>query len=239
MWKNKSEEVQPDESKAEKAPEAVANVGGPSVAAKNPTDALSPKIKRAPGTKEIIPLVWKLVGMSDGMPVTLLKCTDREDAEAQMERLRNERYYEDLAIYDIDAKIVVPEAAIRARKRAIEETMNAVDARADKPRSGRRSAAKAKAAGTTAAIVNSTPTGSAGVKTIKDAKKKTSAKRATVKQISSKSGKKVTAKHKSAVNASKAAKKKAKKTSAPAKVKKRKAKSAKVKRTSKQKNTRR
>ena len=81
--------------------------------------AVAPTGRRPPGQKEVIPLVWKLVGTSAGMPVTLLKCVDRADAEAQMERLQLERYYKDLAIHSIDAEVPVTAKMAKVRRDAI------------------------------------------------------------------------------------------------------------------------
>jgi len=86
--------------------------------------------KRVPGAKEVIPMAWKLVGTSAGMPVTLLKCIDRADAEAQMERLQLENYYQDLAIYPVEAKVPISADLLKARKKAIESAMNVTKDRA-------------------------------------------------------------------------------------------------------------
>ena len=77
--------------------------------------------KRPLGTKEVIPFQWKLVGVSDGIALTLFKAVEREDVEAQLERSEREGYYTDLRILDIDEKVVQPKppkppkAAVRRR----------------------------------------------------------------------------------------------------------------------------
>jgi len=119
--------------------------------------------KRGPGTKEVVPLAWKLVGISDGMPVTLLKCIDRAEAEAQLERLQSERYYSELAIYEIDAEVPVPASAVKARDKAIGEAMSEVAIKSERPRTKARSpkaapAAPVKAKPAAAKIAKAAPT---------------------------------------------------------------------------------
>ena len=64
---------------------------------------------RKPGSpKEVPPFLWKLVGYSRGIPLTLLKCAERSDAEAHLQRYQEEGYYGDLTIHPIDAKIQLP-----------------------------------------------------------------------------------------------------------------------------------
>ena len=68
----------------------------------------SPPGRRAPGTKEVIPFRWKLVGESCGVVLTLFKSIEREDTEAQCDRVRSEGYYTSLRIMDVNEKVAQP-----------------------------------------------------------------------------------------------------------------------------------
>ena len=68
---------------------------------------------------------WKLVGVSSGMPVTLMKCTDRTEAEAQLKRLENERYYENLEIYPIATEVPLTPTLKKVRRHEIDRAMAA------------------------------------------------------------------------------------------------------------------
>ncbi|MBN1514185.1 MAG: hypothetical protein JXB13_19370 [Phycisphaerae bacterium] len=48
--------------------------------------------------KEPPAFAWKLTGYADGLTLTLLKCVERKDAEAQLVRLEKEGYYTGLLI---------------------------------------------------------------------------------------------------------------------------------------------
>ena len=85
-----------------------------------------PSPRRAPGTKEIIPMAWKLVGTSAGTPVTLLRSIERSDVEAQLARLEIEGYYQQLTIYPIAAKVPLSSSHLKARKRVITDAMNQI-----------------------------------------------------------------------------------------------------------------
>lgn len=67
-----------------------------------------PTPSRSPGTKEVIPFEWKVVGRSAHTTLVLFKSIERKDAEAHFERLRSDGYYKDLAILANNAKIVQP-----------------------------------------------------------------------------------------------------------------------------------
>jgi len=64
--------------------------------------------KRSIGPKEPIPFKWKILGTADRYVLTLFKSVEREDAEAQLERLAKEGYYTSLRIADISEKIEQP-----------------------------------------------------------------------------------------------------------------------------------
>lgn len=115
-------EVEPEDETAGKNIEVPAPSGAP--AASVP--------RRAPGQKEVIPLVWKVCGYSfDGVTLTLFKSVERADAEAQLARLQEEGYYTGLAIYKIDEP--VPRAP-QAKKFEAERAKKAKHAASDKAR---------------------------------------------------------------------------------------------------------
>jgi hypothetical protein len=67
--------------------------------------------RKALGGKEPIPFRWKLLGVSEGLHLTLFKAVEREDVEAQLERVRKEGFYTDLRVLSIDTKVAQPKAA--------------------------------------------------------------------------------------------------------------------------------
>ncbi len=64
--------------------------------------------RKRPGKAEPIPMKWKVVGFSDGIPVTLLKATEKIAANREAERLQEESSYANIGVYSIDAKIPIP-----------------------------------------------------------------------------------------------------------------------------------
>ncbi len=58
--------------------------------------------------KEPPAFAWKLTGYADGLTLTLLKCVDKKDADAQMERLQAEGYYTGLLVSAIDDTVPPP-----------------------------------------------------------------------------------------------------------------------------------
>ena len=62
----------------------------------------------APGTKEVVPFRWKLVGESSGVVLTLFKGTQREEVDAQHDRVRREGYYTNLRVLDVNEKVAAP-----------------------------------------------------------------------------------------------------------------------------------
>lgn len=94
------EPVVPEE--AEETPELVV-----AEAAESP-DAPPGVARKAMGTKEIIPFAWKLIGRSGDLMVTLFKAVERDDVQAQFDRLTAEGYYRDLQIVDVNFKIDQP-----------------------------------------------------------------------------------------------------------------------------------
>ncbi len=63
--------------------------------------------RKAPGSKEVIPFRWKLVGKSGGVVLTLFKAIQREEVEDQLRRVHEDGYYTDLRILEIDEKVQV------------------------------------------------------------------------------------------------------------------------------------
>jgi len=78
--------------------------------------------KRNIGPKEPIPFKWKILANSGRYVLTLFKSVEREDADAQLERLQKDSYYTDLRVVDINEKIEQPvnkesrKAAAKAEK---------------------------------------------------------------------------------------------------------------------------
>lgn len=70
--------------------------------------AAPPTGKRQLGVKEPIIFKWKILGQTEGVTLTLFKAVEREEADAQLERLQREGYYKELRIADISEKVVQP-----------------------------------------------------------------------------------------------------------------------------------
>ena len=101
----------PSQVKGEVKPNAaLPGAGGAPAATPGPAPA-----RRPLGAKEVIQFVWKLVGISDGLALTLFKSVEKEEAEAQHERLAREGYYTQLAVVDINAKIPAPRGSKKSR----------------------------------------------------------------------------------------------------------------------------
>ena len=75
--------------------------------------------RRQLGVKEPIIFKWKLIGDAHDAVLTLYKSVEREDTEAQFNRLQGDVLYKNLRILDIDAKIVQPKAAKAFIKNAV------------------------------------------------------------------------------------------------------------------------
>lgn len=107
---SKTEEPKVSQGESADAGEATGDEAAPSKEAAAPRKSLGPKEPPA--------FLWKLIGHSGGMAVTLFKAAEREDIEAQCDRLRREGYYADLRIVDINEKIVHPNPPPPPRKPA-------------------------------------------------------------------------------------------------------------------------
>ncbi len=107
--------------------------------------------KRGPGRPgapaEPPPFRWKLVGQSAGVAVTLIKCIEREEVEAQLVRLLEEGYYRELNIVPIDPSAAPrpAPAATKADKPAAEPKPGKTAAPPTKPAPAKRSPAKSPA----------------------------------------------------------------------------------------------
>lgn len=194
---------------------------------KKEAEATTTPVKRGPGAKEIPPMQWKLIGVSAGTPVILLKCIEKEDAEAQLKRLEAERYYDELHIYAIDAPMKMSAAQTKERQKLFEEAFTpkpapkkaksgkkapptqptVIKAKAKAPRGGKVAEVETESKTDKKAAKKSTSKKKAA-KTTKTAKAKTAAK--TKKKSTTKKAAKSTAKKKT--KAKKATKKAASKT---------------------------
>jgi len=189
----------------------------------------SPPPRRQLGVKEPIIFKWKLLGSAGDVVLTLFKSTERDDVDAQFERVQREGYYKNLEVVEADAKVAqtkkVKETLDKERKKmgsAAEK--KARDAK--KPRSkerlaepkliriGRTKAAKARAAAALAAAAAKKAAKKAKKKKKKKAPAKT--KKTAKKKVTKKTKKKAAAKKK----VKKTVKKKAKAKATPARKKK-------------------
>ena len=75
-----------------------------------------PAGKKSLGQKEVIPFEWKLIGDAEGYSLTLFKAIEREEVEAQFERVQKEGYYKNLKILTNDAKVAQTKTAKKAKK---------------------------------------------------------------------------------------------------------------------------
>ena len=95
--KTAAKSKEPEELDGAPEADAPASSEGPA----QPTTA-----KRSIGAKEPIIFMWKLLGTSDGVILTLFKAVEREEIEAHLERVAKEGYYTDLRIVDANEKVV-------------------------------------------------------------------------------------------------------------------------------------
>ena len=72
--------------------------------------------RKSLGVKEPIIFNWKIVGRSGHMNVTLFKSVEREEVEAQLERLTRDGYYTHLQILEAKAKVEQPPQPKEAKK---------------------------------------------------------------------------------------------------------------------------
>jgi hypothetical protein len=144
--------------------------------------------KKVIGSKEVPPFAWKVVGRSGNTVLVLFKAVESADAEAQLARLRSDKYYKDLRVVDIDAKIVQPPKPAKTRRSATKSSAKTAKAAASKSSKAKPAAKKKTTTAKKSAATK--PRVKGGVKaTIKVAKKKT-------KTTAPKSAKKKTARKK-------------------------------------------
>lgn len=166
----------------DKVDEAKGAVVKPAQASTPSPPAASPR--RGPGTKDVPPFQWKLIGDCTGFSMTLFKSVEREEVEAQLERVRKENYYGNLRILDVNEKVrqsAAAKAAVRAAQRE-KKQRNSPLMPAAKP-------ATAKPATTKPATTKPAATKQAAA----TAPKPKSVKKATAARPSRASGKKTTA----------------------------------------------
>lgn len=185
-----SKDVAADKSKepitGKDAPKGTAEVAKPSNGQKTPPARVT-VARRGPGTKEVIPFCWRLVGESDGFILTLFKSVDRDEAEAQLKRASADGYYVNLRVVDVNEKIRQPVSA----KAAIEAKTTA---KSGKPKKTAK-VVKAKKAPTKA--VTKSAVSSKSVKSVKSAKPAKPTKSARAKASAKSTRKKRTATAKS------------------------------------------
>ena len=164
------------------APNGTADVAEPSDDQKAPPARVA-AAKKGPGTKEVVPFSWRLVGESDGYILTLFKSVDRDEAEAQLKRARADGYYVNLRIVDINEKIRQPAAA--------KATAGAkTTAKSSKPKTTVKAVKPKKAPTKT---VTKSAASSKSVKSVKSAKSAKSAKSSTARALAKSPKKKKTA----------------------------------------------
>lgn len=88
--------------------------------------------RKSLGVKEPIIFKWKVVGRSGHMNVTLFKSVEREEAEAQLERLTRDGYYTNLQIMEAAAKVEQPPQPKEAKKAKVKEAAKPVQREAAK-----------------------------------------------------------------------------------------------------------
>ena len=182
---------QEEPASADKAPKAAGDAGK-SAGTPAPAPAATTG-KRAPGTKEVIPFRWKLVGESPDAVLTLFKAVEVGEVEAQLERTRKDGYYKNLRVLDIDAQIRQPVSA-KTRQGARKSPKTAAATKAKKAQKVVSPPAKPKRAERTkpAARPSSSPKArktrkvKATAKTPKTAKKKVAASKSTRKRTAKK-----------------------------------------------------
>lgn len=83
------------------------------VAAEGPVAAPG---KKPVGVKEVIPFAWKLIGQANGLFLTLFKSVEREDCDAQLDRVKRDGYYTNLRVAPLNEKVEQPKPAKSAKK---------------------------------------------------------------------------------------------------------------------------
>lgn len=97
--------------------------------------------RKSLGVKEPIVFMWKVVGRSANMTVTLFKSVEREESEAQLERLTRDGYYSHLQLLEATAKVEQPpqpkeskdSKKAKAKEKEVAAKVAAAKAAADRP----------------------------------------------------------------------------------------------------------
>jgi len=195
--------------------------------------------RKAGAAKEGPQFAWKVVGYSQGIPLTLLRAVDRDDADAHLQRYREEGYYSNLGVFPIDERIPLPKEVqlslaaqldAASEKRARKPSAKAAGRRTAAAKSPAKPAGTAKAAGKTPAKKAPKPAPKAKTPSPKaktpSPKAKTRAK--AVKKAKAKTATKTKAKAKVAAKTKKTVKKKTVKAATTKKAKTKKATRTKV-----------
>ncbi len=77
--------------------------------------------RKSLGVKEPIVFMWKIVGRSGHMNITLFKSVEREEVETQIERLTRDGYYTNLQILEATAKVEQPPQPKEVKKAKVRE----------------------------------------------------------------------------------------------------------------------
>lgn len=122
--KAKKEEVViiPDETEVD-LPEVVDELVGEPSGVGIPASAPGGPVpgRKSLGVKEPIVFKWKVIGRSGSTFVTLFKSVEREEVEAQLERLTRDGYYTNLQILEASAKVEQPPQPKEAKKAKAKE----------------------------------------------------------------------------------------------------------------------
>ncbi len=233
MAEKSNDETKKNPAKDAPAPaeDAEASPTGVAPAADGTVPAVPPR--RQLGVKEPIIFKWKLLGGAGDVMLTLFKSTEREDVDAQFERVQREGYYTNLKIVEADAKVPQSKKAKDTldKERKLMGSVAEKKAREEKSPRSKEILAEPKLIrlGRTKAAIARAEAAAAKKAAKKTVKKKKTTKKATKKAAKTKKAATTTKK-----KAKKAAKKAPKKAPAKKTVKKKaKAKKAPAKKTKK------
>lgn len=108
--------------------------------------------RKSLGVKEPIVFKWKVIGRSGSMFVTLFKSVEREEVEAQLERLTRDGYYTHLQILEASAKVEQPpqpkepKKIAKAKEPAAKPSEKSSQQKSPPPKASSKSAAPSKKA---------------------------------------------------------------------------------------------
>ncbi len=155
--------------------------------AQAPAPGSAQRPRKGPGTKDVPPFEWKLVGEANGVILTLFKAVERDEVEAQHVRLTKDGYYTKLRILDVNEKLKQPASAkmigVRTGRVAKQSTSSkATTARASTLRTS-KSKSKPKPTAKATPASKARPVAKAS-KTVKKVKKTRAVKKSKVAQKS-------------------------------------------------------